>query len=173
MADERAFLLTALQNQRNHVLQCIASMPEPVMLSPMFPSHWSPAGLIHHLTHDVERFWFRKVLLNDPGWHGMPAGMEAWDIPAGKTASDIVEEYVAETAMIQELIAQTPLEAIPQWWDAGLFGDDGPANLREILVHVITETATHAGHLDIARELYDGGQFFVLTDESRPGRTSD
>jgi hypothetical protein len=147
-------------------------MSEQAMLTPMFPSQWSPAGLIHHLTHDVERFWFRKVLFDDPGWHGMPRGSEAWDVPENRTAKDIVDEYVAETAKIDEQLAQTRLDAVPRWWDAGLFGHEGPANLHEIIVHVIVETATHAGHLDIARELYDGGQFLVLTDESRPGRST-
>jgi len=37
-------------------------------------------------------------------------------------------------------------------------------DLREILLHVITETACHAGHLDAARELIDGKQWLVLTD---------
>jgi hypothetical protein len=31
------------------------------------------------------------------------------------------------------------------------------------IVHVLTETASHAGHLDIARELIDGHQWLVLT----------
>jgi hypothetical protein len=33
----------------------------------------------------------------------------------------------------------------------------------EVLLHVITETACHAGHLDAARELIDGRQWIVLT----------
>ncbi len=37
------------------------------------------------------------------------------------------------------------------------------ANLREVLLHVITETACHAGHLDAARELIDGRKWMVLT----------
>jgi Protein of unknown function (DUF664) len=35
--------------------------------------------------------------------------------------------------------------------------------LRKTILHVITETATRAGHLDAARELIDGGQWLVLT----------
>jgi Protein of unknown function (DUF664) len=31
-------------------------------------------------------------------------------------------------------------------------------------VHVITETACHAGHLDAVRELIDGRKWLVLTD---------
>jgi hypothetical protein len=111
------------------------------------------------------------VLLDDPGWLGTPSDVEAWDVPETRTATDILEEYVAETTKIDELLAQTSLDTVPRWWDAELFGHEPPANLREVIVHVMVETATHAGHLDIARELYDGGQFLVLTDESRPGRS--
>jgi CO dehydrogenase/acetyl-CoA synthase alpha subunit len=34
---------------------------------------------------------------------------------------------------------------------------------REITLHVITETACHAGHLDAVRELIDGRQWLVVT----------
>jgi hypothetical protein len=33
-----------------------------------------------------------------------------------------------------------------------------------VILHVIVETATHAGHLDICRELADGGQRLVLDE---------
>jgi hypothetical protein len=36
--------------------------------------------------------------------------------------------------------------------------------VREVVLHVITETACHAGHLDTARELIDGRLWMVLTD---------
>jgi hypothetical protein len=45
-----------------------------------------------------------------------------------------------------------------------IFGDWRLHDLREILLHVITETACHAGHLDAARELIDGRRWLVLTD---------
>jgi hypothetical protein len=35
-------------------------------------------------------------------------------------------------------------------------------SLRTIMLHVITETACHAGHLDAARELIDGRTWLVL-----------
>jgi hypothetical protein len=45
------------------------------------------------------------------------------------------------------------------WWgDAGL---DFP-DLRTIIVHVLVETAVHAGHLDAVRELLDGRQHLVI-----------
>ena len=45
---------------------------------------------------------------------------------------------------------------------ADWFGDWRMDDLREIAMHVVTETACHAGHLDTARELVDGRQWMVL-----------
>jgi hypothetical protein len=57
----------------------------------------------------------------------------------------------------------TELDAAPRqaeaWWAES--GMDFP-DLRAILVHVLTETAVHAGHLDAVRELIDGRQWIVL-----------
>ena len=170
MTDERTMLLKLLASQRRHVVATMIDAPESFLLVATLPSQWSPAGLIHHLTHDVERFWFRKVLLDDPEWHGTAAGVEAWDVPAGTTGAELVAAYQTEVAKIDEILATVDLDAPPQWWDDDLFGNGGPANLREILFHVITETATHAGQMDIVRELHDGRQHMVLTDETRPGR---
>ncbi len=62
-------------------------------------------------------------------------------------------------------VAELPLDADPAWW----LEDSGHppySSLREVLLHGIVETATHAGHLDICRGLVDGEQRLVL-DEPR------
>jgi hypothetical protein len=51
---------------------------------------------------------------------------------------------------------------MPKWWP-DFFRDFPPRPLRRTILHVITETAAHAGHMDAARELIDGGQWLVLT----------
>lgn len=170
MTDEHAVLLDILQSQRNHILKTVADMPAEWLETQVLPSRWSPAGLIHHLTHDVERFWFLKVLQDDPNWQGMPDGVEAWDIPEGVSGAEIVEEYRTETKLISVQLTHLELDTVPTWWDNDLFGHPGPDDLRGILLHVIAETATHAGHMDIVRELHDGRQNMVFTDETRPGR---
>lgn len=171
MTDERTMLMDMLDSRRGHIMETMITMPEEFMLVQTLPSRWSPAGLIHHLTHDVERFWFRKVLLNDPAWHGMPADVEAWDVPTDRSGAELLQAYATEIEEINDILATVDLDASPQWWDETLFGHGAPANLREILLHVIVETATHAGHMDIVRELYDGRQNMVFTDETRSGRT--
>ena len=42
------------------------------------------------------------------------------------------------------------------------FGDWRLGDLRAVLLHVIAETACHAGHLDAARELIDGRTWLKL-----------
>ncbi len=49
------------------------------------------------------------------------------------------------------------------WWPHDLFGDPHLHTPRDVLLHVIPETACHAGHLDAARELIDGRRWLVLT----------
>jgi hypothetical protein len=35
-------------------------------------------------------------------------------------------------------------------------GAESPVNLRWVLMHLLEETARHAGHADVLRELIDG-----------------
>ena len=52
-------------------------------------------------------------------------------------------------------LASTPLSARPLGRH-NREGADEVADVRFIVLHMIEETARHAGHLDIARELIDG-----------------
>jgi hypothetical protein len=70
--------------------------------------------------------------------------------------------YRSEIDRADAVIHHTALDAPPAWWPAGLFGDYRLDDLAEVMLHVITETATHAGHLDAVRELIDGRQWLVL-----------
>jgi hypothetical protein len=59
------------------------------------------------------------------------------------------------------IIAATPLDALarrrdPRWDVWGWPPPGETVNLRWIILHMIEETARHAGHLDTARELLDG-----------------
>jgi hypothetical protein len=49
------------------------------------------------------------------------------------------------------------------WWPHDLFGEPHLRTLRDVLLHVITASACHAGHLDAARGLIDGRRWLVLT----------
>jgi hypothetical protein len=64
--------------------------------------------------------------------------------------------YRRETALADAIITATPLGTPPARWPSELWPNWRLRDLREIILHVITETACHAGHLDAVRELIDG-----------------
>jgi uncharacterized damage-inducible protein DinB len=154
-------LLSSLATQRAHVLGSLEGLSEEDLQRPILPSQWTCAGLVHHLAIDVERFWFRAVVAGEP----MPADEQdnAWQVPAGLTAAAVLNAYRRETELADAIMAATSLDSPPAWWPEDQFGSWRLDDVREILLHVIAETACHAGHLDAARELIDGQQWIVLT----------
>lgn len=78
-------------------------------------------------------------------------------------AEAVFDLYRQETELANAIIAATPLDTTPAWWPKELFRDLPSRDLRETILHVITEAAVHAGHLDTVRELIDGRTWLVLT----------
>ncbi len=160
-AKESQALLSSLTDQRNHVLGILKGLSEEDLRRPILPSRWTCAGLVHHLAIDVERFWFRAVVAGEP----IPDEPDnAWQVPADLTATAVLDAYRREIELADAIIAATSPDSPPAWWPEDLFGDWRLDDLRGILLHVIAETACHAGHLDAARELIDGRQWTVLTE---------
>jgi len=82
-------------------------------------------------------------------------------VPGDRPASEVFDLYREETARADKVIASSGLDQTPRWWPD--YRDDRPPrDLRAAILHVLVETATHAGHLDAVRELIDGRQFLVL-----------
>jgi hypothetical protein len=167
---ETELLLHHLNGQRQHLLSTMDGLDDATLMQRMLPSQWSPAGLVSHLTHDVERFWFRQVIANEPSGFALPDGMnEAWWVPNDASPRDILDAYRGEIAHADEIVRARDLDDEPLWWDASMFGPGSrPDNVRDVILHVIAETAAHAGHMDVVRELIDGSQHLVFTGE-RPG----
>ncbi|QBX57436.1 DUF664 domain-containing protein [Nocardioides seonyuensis] len=154
-------LLERLDATRAHVAEQVLNMPAAARRRSHVPSGWTPRGLVRHLTLDVERVWFRAVMAGEPV--EIPQGYDGWTAPETQSDEELLERYAAECRLASAAISDLPLDAKPAWW----FEDGGNpphSSLRAVLLHVIVETATHVGHLDICRELADGGQRLVLDE---------
>jgi uncharacterized damage-inducible protein DinB len=160
VSTEAEALLGTLASQRRHVLGIVDGLSDEDLLRPVLPSGWSCAGLVHHLALDVERFWFVQVMTGEET-DDLPE--DAWQVPASTSPQQVLALYRDVTARADEVVARLSMDASPAWWP-DFFGDFRMDDLREVLLHVIAETASHAGHLDAARELLDGRQWMVLTD---------
>lgn len=109
----------------------------------------------------VEEFWFRRVVVGEPIEDDNDEA-DAWQVGPEVPAETVFSDYRRQIERADAIIAVTPLDAAPAWWP-DFFGDFRLDDLHAIIVHVITETATHAGHLDTVRELIDGRTWLILT----------
>lgn len=153
-----AALLRSLESQRAHVLGCLEGLDEGDLMRGILPTGWSCVGLVQHLAIDVERFWFRTVVAGEELEY--PA-KSAWQVEVGETAESVFDLYRGEIERANAVIESTPLETPPRQWPER-FGEWRLPDLRAIVLHVITETACHAGHLDAARELIDGRTWAIV-----------
>ncbi len=130
---------------------------------PVLPSGWHCLGMVQHLALDVERFWFGAVVAGDQEIiRGLTSGDEAWKVAPEVLAGNLLDRYRQETELADAVITATPADAALAWRPHDLFGEPHLHTLRDVLLHVIAETACHAGHLDAARELIDGRRWLVL-----------
>ncbi|MBM0258221.1 DinB family protein [Micromonospora sp. 4G55] len=146
-------MLTAfLDFHRGIVLRKVRGLADVDARRRLVPSATTLAGLLQHLTL-IERNWFPILLDPAPG-EVFPTAEEdaaaSFAVDEGETLDALVDAYERACARSREVAARFPLDHVvphPQL---------GEVSLRWILVHMIEETARHAGHADILRELTDG-----------------
>ena len=117
----------------------------------MTPSGMSPLGIIKHLTW-AEEGWFFDTFAGE--WRGEEISNEAsFAVQPGDTVESVLAAYAAECDRSRRIVRQAgSLDTL----SARAGEVRGHVSLRWILVHMIEETARHAGHLDIMREQIDG-----------------
>ncbi|WP_088319044.1 DUF664 domain-containing protein [Kineosporia sp. R_H_3] len=152
---DTAALLSTLRAQQARVAGILDGLDDEALRRPVLPSGWSCLGMLQHLT-SMTTFWFSEVV---HGTHGDATADDDHDefaVPDHRPADDVLTTYrrdvAAATASVEGLPAVTP----PAWWPEGAWGGWRLTTLAEVLVHVLVETSTHAGHLDAVRELLDG-----------------
>ncbi|MGI8405083.1 MAG: DinB family protein [Thermomicrobiales bacterium] len=162
---ERTMLLSYLNGQRGHVLGILEDLDDEALRRQVLPSGWSCLGLIQHLTLDVERFWFSGIVAGEQAvlddLNNIP---NAWIVDPDVSAERILNAYRQEISRADAIVANVPLDSAPALWPPDLFGDWRLHSLRQVILHVLTETACHTGHLDVVRELIDDRQWLVLTE---------
>lgn len=163
MSAELQALQASLDAQRRHVVEVVDALDDLQRRAATLPSGWSPIGLIRHLTLADERYWFHSIVGGEPlGW--FPEGPRAdWTVGGSEPTGQVLDEYRATVEHSNDILRGIDLDAPPAQrdplWDE--WGIDFPTN-RVIVLHMIVETAVHAGHLDAAVELIDGRTRLVL-----------
>ncbi|KUM94110.1 hypothetical protein AQI88_23410 [Streptomyces cellostaticus] len=150
-AGEKETLHASLDRHRDAVLWKLDGLDDEQLRRPMTPTGTTLLGLVKHLA-SVEYGWFVETFggEGEPLWFD-PYESEDMHIAPGETTQQIVAFYGRARTAADRMITELPLDAPgrPSWRDHSV-------SLRWVLVHMIAETARHAGHMDILRELIDG-----------------
>ncbi|HEY2833818.1 MAG TPA: DinB family protein [Sporichthyaceae bacterium] len=158
---ERDDLLATLAHHRTLLRHTANGLTDEQAATRSTVSELCVGGVIKHVTR-MERRW-TDFLERGPVAFGSfdaeayAAHAASFRMEPGETLEGLLAEY-AETAAhtddvvagLSDLNADGPLPVTP-WWPEGTRW-----TARRVLLHVIAETAQHAGHADIVREAIDG-----------------
>jgi uncharacterized damage-inducible protein DinB len=156
---EKDILQVSIDRHRDAVLWKLEGLSEEQLRKPLVPSGTSMLGLVKHLAA-VEYGWFCETF----GVETEPLPFDDDDEEADlrleddESAADILAFYGRARVAADQVIAEHDLDFVGKSWSGQA------VSLRWVLVHMIEETARHAGHIDILRELTDG----VIGDHDRP-----
>jgi uncharacterized damage-inducible protein DinB len=142
---EAETLRALLQFQRDSLLRKVEGLDEAAARRQLVGTATTLLWLVKHMAR-AEATW---VLYRFAGQDiAIPAGQpDASDTLAGAT-----EAYRATWQQVDQVaFADSSLDELCRRQDA-----DPPVSLRWVLMHLLEETARHAGHADILRELIDG-----------------
>jgi uncharacterized damage-inducible protein DinB len=141
---ERETLGALLQYQRDSLLRKVDGIDEGAARRPLVPSGTSLLWLVKHLRR-AETVW---VLHRFAGQDvEIPDDTVQRDDTLGAAIDAYRETSTAVDAVVSSAALDEPCRRV---------GDEAPVNLRWVLTHLLEETARHAGHADILRELVDG-----------------
>lgn len=156
-ADERTQLQVWLDMQREVVYWKAEGLSDEDAHRVVLPTSplMTMAGLVSHLRW-VENTWFEVMMLDRPAEGPQFDGdvEDADMLVEGVPIDRLVDEYRQQCAISDGIIDHLTLDSV------GLNRDFrvGEATLRWVMFHMIEETARHAGHADVIRELLDGSK---------------
>ncbi|MFE9627003.1 DinB family protein [Streptomyces sp. NPDC006527] len=161
--DERGALLAFLDEQRGGIRRAVLGLTDEQASSRPSASELSLAGLVKHVA-EVEQGWVARARGEEPAvrrdasnWH------ECFVLTDGETVASQLAYWEKVAAGTEDLVRSVPslddTFALP---DQPWFPPEGRVSMRWLVLHLIRETARHAGHADIIRESLDGKTAFEL-----------
>jgi len=173
LSGERADLLDNLAKRRHFLRFTVEGLTDEQANTRSTVSALTLAGLIKHVA-EVEEGWVAfaqnghmpgSEAWSDGEWDGESAPsaelVEAWEarfrLADGETLADQLNRYEKVTQRTDELIRSgIDLDTRYQLPDAPWNAPGASWSVRQVFLHIISETAQHSGHADIIREAIDG-----------------
>ena len=156
---ERADLLEALGKHRYFLRFTLRDLTDEQAGLRTTASRLCLGGLVKHVA-ETEARWIDFALRGAPA---MANDWDQWDsrfdMAAGETLAGLLEQYEQVAARTDTLVATlADLDVSHPQPEAPWFQPGASWSVRRVLLHIIGETAQHAGHADIIREGIDGAK---------------
>ena len=134
-------------------MKCEGLTPEQLAAQSVPPSTLSLLGLLRHLA-SMEESWIRRVLEGRPDLPQMhDEGLKDPEFDGAVAEEGVVEQawtdWRREVAHAREVYAGLDI-------DAYVHLDGERIEVRDVILHLISEYARHVGHADLLRECIDG-----------------
>jgi len=161
--DERSLLLAYIAQQRDGLRNAAFGLTDAQARLTPTAGALSIGGLIKHVAA-TERHWMDLVLgrelgANEQSYH------DGFRLLDDETLAGVLADYAAvardtddAVAGIEDLSRDVPVPKGVPWFPA----DVDNWSVRWVLLHLVEETARHAGHADIIREAVDGATMYAL-----------
>jgi hypothetical protein len=159
---ERADVVSSLAKQRHFMRYTTRGLTDEQAAQRTTASELCLGGLIKHVAL-TERQWARFIVEGPSAMDFSGASPRTWTdmfrMLDGETLAGLLEQYEQIAAQTDDLVATLPdLDASHPLPKAPWFEPGASWSARRVLLHIIAETAQHAGHADIIRESLDGAK---------------
>jgi hypothetical protein len=158
LTGERADLLQTLGSHRNFLRFTVRGLTDEQATQRPTASELTLAGIVKHVAH-TEQHWAQFAVRGAEAFAGAwspEAWAAEWRLQPGETLASVLAEYEEIARTTDELVATIDLDSSHPLPPAPWFEKGASRSARRVFLHLIAETAQHAGHADILRESIDG-----------------
>jgi len=165
VADERADLLSTLAKHRHFLRFTTRDLTDEQARQRSTVSELCLGGLIKHVAA-VERNWATFILEGPPETDfsamtedDLARWADVFRLLPGETLAGVLDDYAEVARATDDVVRTLPdLNVTHPLPNAPWFEPNERWSARRVLMHIIAETAQHAGHADIIRESIDGAK---------------
>jgi hypothetical protein len=160
---ERADLLESLATHRSFLRQTVGGLTDQEAAARTTVSELCLGGIIKHVT-SVEQGWANFIVqgpdaVGSTDQAALDAHEASFRMGPGETLAELLDRYQEVAERTDDLVSSLPSMDVSQplppapWFEPG-----ARWSARRVTLHIIAETAQHAGHADIIRESLDGAK---------------
>ena len=156
---ERDDLVESLAAQRGFLRHTVRGITDEQARQRLTVSELTLGGLIKHVAK-TEKGWADFVVAGPQTMQMTPDSYaehaDGFVLREDETLDGVLAEYEKIAARTDELVRTCDLDAVQPLPEAPWFPPGATRSARRVFVHIVAETAQHAGHADILRETLDG-----------------